>query len=252
MDRLQYWYGQDYEIIPKKLIIKHPKLLDILEIGQDKYMAYVSALTLSAIHIADILYNDYNIWYEDISDWQLFINNFVAEKESKDSDKIIEDSLMFFTGKKFMPMVDNNNNVFLVSNEEKKEDSVVINEMTFKAMGQFIREINYITDSEIYYQLKHAGSKGTAKYIFKQIASKRKIKEKNNVDLQSICSSLLWKSGVGEEIFNYPIYRIYEGYARLNAVDNWDKTVTAYYAGTIDTEKTKINFEKINWSKILN
>ena len=36
MDRLQYWYGQDYEIIPKKLIIKHPKLLDILEIGQDK------------------------------------------------------------------------------------------------------------------------------------------------------------------------------------------------------------------------
>ena len=62
----------------------------------------------------------------------------------------------------------------------------------------------------------------------------------------------MWKYGIGEEIFNYPIYRIYEGYARLNALDNWDKTVTAYYAGTIDTEKTKINFEKINWSKILN
>jgi hypothetical protein len=247
MDRLQYWYGEDYELIPNKLYIKHPKLLDILKIGQDKYAAYVSVLTLSPLHVADILYDNFKIWYKDITSWTLFINNLIAEMQNKDTDQIMSEALEFFTGLKFNPMMDANDNLMLINSDK----NVVINEITFNAMCQFIKDINFMEDAEIYYQLQNAGSKGTAKYIMRQIASKRKIKNKNDVDLQSICSSLLWKTGVGEELFNYPIYRIYEGYARLNALDNWDKTVTAYYAGTIDTEKTKINFEKINWSKIL-
>ena len=145
-------------------------------------------------------------------------------------------------------MKDKDNNIVLYN----KKNDVVLNEFSFNAMVQFIKEINYITDADIYMQLKKSGSKGTAKYIMQQISKQRKIKNKHNIDLQSISSSLMWKSGIGEEIFNYPIYRIYEGYERLNALDNWDKTITAYYAGNIDTEKTKINFEKINWSKILN
>lgn len=247
MDSLQYWYGSDYKITDR-LSIKHPKLIEIMRIGQDKYSEYVSALTLSSIHVADILYEKFNIWYEDISDWELFINNFVVENDSNDSDKIIKSSLLFFTGFEFEPMIDKENNIVLYN----KDNDIILNEFSFNIIKQFIKEINYITDAEIYYQLKKSGSKGTAKYILKQISKQRKVDNKKNIDLQSICSSLMWKSGIGEEIFNYPIYRIYEGYARLNALDNWDKTVTAYYAGTIDTEKTKINFEKINWSKILN
>lgn len=246
MDRLQCWYGNDYNIT-ERLSIKHPKLSEIIGIGQDKYNEYVSALTLSTVYVADILYQDFNMWYTDISDWELFINNFIAEYEGK-GEKIIKSSLLFFTNMTFEPMKDKNNNIVLYN---KKKD-VILNEFSFNIMVQFIKEINYINEPEIYTQLRKAGSKGTAKYIIQQISKKRKIKEKNSIDLQSISSSLMWKSGIGEEIFNYPIYRIYEGYERLNALDNWDKTVTAYYAGTIDTEKTKINFEKINWSKILN
>lgn len=246
MARLQCWYGNDYKITDR-LSIKHPKLKDIVKIGENKYNEYVSVLTLTSLYIADILYNDFNIWYKDITDWQLFINNFIVEKENKTNEKIIENALLFFTGLKFEAMQDKENNIVLYN----KEKDIILNEFSYNAMAQFIREINYITDAEIYYQLKNAGSKGTAKYIMQQISKKRKIKTKENIDLQSICSSLMWKSGIGEEIFNYPIYRIYEGYERLNALDNWDKTVTAYYAGTIDTEKTKIDFEKINWSKIL-
>lgn len=246
MDNLQYWYGLDYKITDR-LSIKHPKLIEIMEIGQDRYSEYVSVLTLSTIHVADILYEKLNVWYEDITDWELFINNFIVENNSNDENKIIKKSLLFFTGLDFEPMKDKQDNIVLYN----KENDIILNEFSFNIMRQFIKEINYIVDADIYYQLKRAGSKGTAKYILKQISKQRNIKNKNNVDLQSICSSLMWKSGIGEEIFNYPIYRIHEGYARLNAIDNWDKTMTAYYSGNIDTEKAKINFEKINWSKIL-
>lgn len=98
--------------------------------------------------------------------------------------------------------------------------------------------------------LRNSGSKGTAKYILKQIEKKRKV-QRQEINLQSIISSLIWKSGIGKEILEYPIFMIYEGYARLNLIDDWDKTMTAYYAGNIDTSKTKINFSKINWSKNL-
>ena len=140
MDRLQCFYGKDYNITDK-LSIKHPKLLEIIEIGQDVYNEYISALTLSAVNIADILYDKFNIWYTDISDWELFINNFIAE--SQNNENIIKSALLFFTNMVFEPMKDKDNNIVLYN----KKNDVVLNEFSFNAMVQFIKEINYITDA---------------------------------------------------------------------------------------------------------
>lgn len=239
------WAGIDYQVT-KELFIKHPKINEILEIGQDKYNQYVSVLTFEPIHMADILWQESKIWYTDVKAWDMFVQTLYGENNQ--SDKIVSEALLYFTGCDWKLKINTNTNEVLLHNEDK---NLMINELTFNLISQYLREINFIMEADIYYQLRHAGSKGTAKYIMQQISKKRKLKSNNDIDLRSICSSLMWKSGIGEELLNYPIYRIYEGYARLNAIDNWDKTVTAYYAGTIDTEKQKVNFEKINWSKIL-
>ena len=245
LTNLDLLVGEDYQITDK-ICIKHPKLSDILEIGENTYNKYVSVLTMDTIHVADILYETYGIWYEDISDWQLFLDNFNNEYLSTNT-KIIHDALKYFTGLDFTIGVQESNNEPILFS---RETGAFINELIFKLISQFLKKINFMKDDEIYYQLRHAGSKGTAKYILKQISKKRKV-EKSTVDLQSIVSSLLWKTGVGKEVFDWGIFAIYEGYSRLNAIDNWDKTVTAYYAGTIDTEKSQVNLDKINWSKIL-
>lgn len=245
MDRLKLMRGDKYEVC-EGLFIKNPTLNEIIDLGEDNYNQYVSVLTLEPIYVSDILWDNYNIWYEDITNWQLFTSNFYSEINEK--EKTIYNSLKFFTGLEFSLAIDEKTKEVILYN---KENNIRINELSFNLVAQYLRQINFISDSELYYELKHAGSKGTALYIMKQISKERKI-TKSTIDLQSITSALLWKTGLGKKIFDFPIFAIYEGYARLNAIDNWDKTITAYYAGTIDTDKKPINFEKLSWFKILN
>ena len=58
----------------ESISFKHPTLSEIEELGEDRYNQLVSCLCTSSIDIADILWFDMKIWYEDIKDeWEFFI-----------------------------------------------------------------------------------------------------------------------------------------------------------------------------------
>lgn len=237
MDRLDLYFGDDL-ILFDKLIIKHPKLIDIKKLGYQKYMQYISNLILSPKDIADILWFESQQWYEDISHWTFFIQMYMNETSYKDA-------LKWFTGYEFYVMTDKDNNLFLADIEKK----IIINEFTFMVLLDFIKQINFIPNK---IDLDNCGNKHTKIYLLKQMYKKRKKNTKEKIDLASIISAVDWKSSKGNEIWNFSIYRIYEGYFRLNQIDNYDKTMMGLYFGTIDTSKNPIDFEKINWSNIIN
>ena len=54
-----------------------------------------------------------------------------------------------------------------------------------------------------------------------------------------------------KKVFDLPIYRFYDIYFRLNKIDSYNQTMTAYCSGNIDTSKSPLNMEKINWSAII-
>lgn len=74
-------------------------------------------------------------------------------------------------------------------------------------------------------------------------------KAKSNVDLTSIISAVAWKSNslTIESVWKLTLYQLYDAFYRLEIIDNYDKTLSAIYAGTIDGKTAKL--DKQLWYK---
>lgn len=72
-------------------------------------------------------------------------------------------------------------------------------------------------------------------------------KKKADFDLSSIISGMAWKcSNVNiNDIWNLTLYQLYDGFYRLDIIDNYDKTLSSIYHGMMDA--SKIDFKKKNW-----
>ena len=74
-------------------------------------------------------------------------------------------------------------------------------------------------------------------------------KQKSNVDLTSIISAVAWKSNslTIESVWKLTLYQLYDAFYRLEIIDNYDKKLSAIYAGTIDGKTEKL--DKQLWYK---
>lgn len=68
-------------------------------------------------------------------------------------------------------------------------------------------------------------------------------KPKANVDLTSIISAVAWRSHSLSivDVWKLTLYQLYDAFYRLDIIDNYDKTLTAVYAGTIDSKAIKMD-----------
>jgi hypothetical protein len=231
MDSLDLLYGDGLKVF-ENLEIKHPTLLTIKQMGYQKYAKYISCMCINPIDIADILWIELDLWFEDFTAWSLFVNTYM-------NDETTREALDWFTGGKF-ELVEDDIPYFI-----DKSNNIKIDETIFNYIVNFIREINFISIKQQY----NAANRMTHERIFKEKYRKRKKKGTAKIDLASITSSLMFVGKVGNEVWDYPIYKVYEGYFRLCNVDNYDKTMTAIYNGNVDG--SKIDLEKINWANII-
>lgn len=282
-----------YEKDGVQYCIKNPKLIDIINLDKKQeslYFRYSYLLTNTVLDFADILYMEQNIWYEDIDDWEFFLQNVVSSGEEvsvlsiKDnSDSKIElvnktikinkdytDALNFFfeTSGEYVLWKHNSNpedksynNIFIINVNELNylydkcyiynDKNLKINAHNYKIMLDILTKINWIKKD---YEFMHGGNKHAKKYILKYDYKKRnkKKKEDNYVDLSSMVSSLVVKGQKYDDVLNYSIYLIYELYYRLRKVDEWNNTMMALSNGNIDTKKNPIKWEKIDWSSVIN
>ena len=266
----------------KNFYIKHPKLNDIVELqgkDEDLYSVYLSLLTSSILDIADILWVEQKIWYEDIkSEWHFFI-----EKSSLDSKEVylyknengtktipnktflinskIRDAIKFFTDVKTeyaLDMIDKN--MVLVSVIQDSDglyyytnDSFVLTEHYYNVCKEFLLRINWLARKD--YDVVHGGTRYAKKYILENEYKNRmddlRRKKQPTVTLDSITSSLIAKGISSKEIWDLPIYLVYNLYHRFMQFESWNSTTMALSNGCIDTKKNPINWEKINWSKVI-
>jgi len=222
--------------IDSNLQIKNPKLSEIYDIGYEKYSMYTSFITSSPYDLMVEL-KDIGIDYESLTHYQMFWN-FYANQD------IYKESFKYFTGQYYEIFKDESGNIVLVN------ENSIIDEFKFNEIIYFIKRINYLRLKPEY----NPGNKTTLLYLMQQKrkrAKRRKKKEK--INLESIISSVVWFSNNGtnlNNIWELTISQLYDGYFRLNKIDNYDKIMNALYAGTI--EKSKIDLEEINWSSIIN
>ena len=255
--------------------IKQKTLGEIDDIGYEKYQNYLFTIITESLDIADILWFENKIWYEDIkNEWNFFIEKATYKKESLkvfvgnkefNATKIDDgyrDSLNFFLGIEgeyivIDKKIEENNYETILYNIQKNNnglyefnlDCFKFTQHFYELLKNFLKEINFV---KIHHDFLDGGNKRTKIYILKQKYKDRKKNKKENVTIGSIVSSLIAKGVIYEDIWNYPIYLVYNQYYRYIRFDDWNNTMKALYSGCLNTEKNPINFEKINWSSVLN
>lgn len=278
MNELSLLRGKDLVLGPN-INAKHFKLKDIEEIDCDKYNMYLSMMIMSVLDVADILWCKNKIWYEDIKDWDFFIqralsgNNFrnIFVEKNKKIIGIEEDCL--FVNEEYKKVL----NLFLGWNydyialniksesgnqtvlttvkkiEEKNiyiisDDTIKFTEHYYKILVSFLKEINWIKNDYVFLK---GGNKYAKKYILENNYKERKYKKKEVINLNSIVSSLIAKGQSYSEIWNYPIYTVYDLYYRLVKITEYNNTMQAYLDGCIDTKSSPIKWDEINWASII-
>lgn len=291
MNALQLYCGRPLKLA-ENVYVEHPKLDKLLnDVGEkDAYSEYMKNLTLITTQskdIADILWVENKIWYEDIkSEYEFFIQECLADSTSnnvfiRDGEVVSEmdeecivinndmsNALNYFlnlNGKWIVlgRTVGENTQIFLLSvkcEDEKlyiESDSIKFNEQTYHILVEYLREVNWIHPE---YKFLKGATKKAKKIILQRSyeereyeAKKDKGRDKEEVNFQSILSCLVtFKIFSYDELPNIPVYVIYDSYFRYVKADNYRNTMEALHSGCIDTKKNPIDINKIHWSSIIN
>lgn len=128
-----------------------------------------------------------------------------------------------------------------VGNKER-----VINKSNFE---NFIKLIKLQNCMSIEKEYKPANKK--AQEIINRLnkSKKKKPKSKNNIDLASIISGVVWRSSHTniKNVWELSVYQLYDAFYRLGVIDDFNLVMTGYYTGNI--EKKDIDFKNLNWVK---
>ena len=291
MNALQLYSGRPLKLA-ENVYVEHPKVNKLFsDVGEkDVYSEYMKNLTLiitQSKDIADILWVENKIWYEDIkSEYDFFIQECLSDSTSnsvfiRDGELVSEmdeecivinndmsNALNYFLnldGKWIVlgRTIGENTQIFLLSVKCENDklyiesDSVKFNEQTYHILVEYLRDINWLHPK---YEFLKGATKKAKKVILQRSyeereyeARKNKSRDKEQEDFQCILSCLVtFKIFSYEELFSKPIYVIYDSYFRYIQADNYRNTMDALHSGCIDTKKNPIDINKIHWSSIIN
>lgn len=279
MTELELLSGKDL-VITDKIRVRSFSLNDIKNCTIEQYNKYISTIILSVLDVADILWCEQKIWYEDIkSNWEFFIQRGLSGNNQKTiavikENKIVDlelkclclnddfkNALNFIFGWNLdyvaLNIETNAGKQIVLTTVEKygntdiyviTENSNKITEHYYNLVVQYLKDINWIKKEYLFLK---GGNKYAKKYILENEYKNRKFTDKVNIDLNSIVSALIASGQDYFKIWEYPIYVIYDLYYRLNKVNEYRNTVQAYYSGCINTKENPIKWEEINWAAII-
>lgn len=283
MEHLNLFCGDDLSLT-EDVTIRHNTLLEIKKCGYDKYYKYMTDMVIEPVDVADVLWFEGNVWYEDIkSPWDFFLQRSIAESASKSVGFItdgkliyVEDNCLFINefmrdALNFFLGFDTEYIVLAITKDGTKQnviyalkwsdefnlytlekDCFKFTEIFYNITKEYLKDINWFHPKpEPQYDFVHGGNKSAKKYILKQVYQQRKRKRGENVSLESIASSLVARGQRYKDVLDYPIYVVYNQYYRLVKIDEYNNTMQALYSGCLNTKEHPIQWDKINWSSII-
>lgn len=238
IDKMSLLSGDDIWV-SEYVKIKHPTLAEIKELGYDNYNTFIF---LFAQNPEDrlIQLDEMGINALDYSNWDIFNMLFPAMPVE------CIYGLYWFTGLEFDYKIDEEENEPYLFSVDEDGNTITVGEHTFGLINDVLRKMNFLKDENLKF-----GNEFSRKAYIK--AQKAKIRNAKPEGLDNIISAVAWKSPnlSIKEIFDISIYQLYDGYFRLMKIDNYENTMRGLYSGSIDTSKTKIDFDKINWASSL-
>lgn len=278
MNQLQLLKGEPLRLT-KDVSVKHPTLGDVIDV--EHYEDYVSIMTTTSDDVADIMWHENKMLYTDIkSEWSFFIQKAIQDSKGHDVsfvDNNIEyvqsdcvfvnedyrDAFNYFFSldcEYIVMTVNKTDKVQITLHSVRRESNRYIyhnedfqlTEIFYYQILEYLRQINDYRPDYFWKSCPtKKGKKMLLEQAYRQRESRRKNKRNQSISLGSIVSALIARGQRYKDIWDYPIYMIYDLYKRLSKVDEYHSTMQALYTGNIDTKKHPVNFEKINWASVI-
>lgn len=246
IDYMQYVVlGLDYKV-NEKIVLHNPTLNEVIEFGQDKYLSFVSLITMRPYDDMVAL-DDAGLNYQDYTDYDIFLRNYKSITPEISSLVLNDLDLT-----KFVIAVNEETNRPVLINPL---NNIVIDELIFSQIASFVRRINFIS-SKIEYDV---GDEQARKYLIdKQRRAIKKRKRKKNKSentffLSNIISLLCCLPGCKygyHDIVNLKISQIYDQYYRINMIDERERYLNILCTGMVKQESK--DSSKLNWTRDIN
>lgn len=241
MNELALYFGDDYRV-NEYITLKNLKLDDIIRIGEDEYFSTIHLFTTIPSDIKSFLYDNFQIIWEDISDYECFLLLLWPQITSEKSEMLFDN--LDFT--KFQ-IAYNQNTEEPCLVQDTGENLVVFDSIAYEKISSMLRTMHGLSK-----KVERAGSKIVQKILIDE--DRNKSKKNSSIEEHSsllpLISSLVncsdFKYGLNE-IRQMPIYAFMDSVSRIQIIRNTTALLQGCYSGMIDMKK--INKNELNFMR---
>lgn len=240
VDELKLYMSEDVKIA-NGIVLKCPKLKDIVEYGESEYfsMAQTICSTPSSMMVA---LDDMGLNYMKIKDFELFI--MLAQSLKPEATKLLLGDLDLT---KFKPhqFKDTEDVILVYEGTENDENPIVISSIIYEVLVTYIRKMHGFSKQD-----KKAGNELTRKkliYLARQDAELAKNKPHESF-LRPIISAVKCRQGYSMDyIKQMGVFELMDDLGRLNVIVNADAALGGMFSGFVDTKK--MDKTVLNWTR---
>ena len=276
-----------YTVNGRDYTVRNPKLRDVLDLEKREpglYYSYLYMLSTISLDMAEALWVESGIYWEEIKDeWAFFLQrclggefHFIDVLVSEDNTKVITNALQvcdyyrdafnwfFHTTGEWIFMTDNSvqtqnmDNTSLVNVKEIQyrgrnvyeynEDNYRLTFHTRSILVDYLKKVNGDVDD---YEFMRFPLEKSCKIFLEKMYKKHQKEAKRGakVDLSSMVSSVVARGQSYKDLLDYPIFLIRDLYQRFYKIDNYNLTVQGYLQH--GDPKKKLDYDKIDWGVII-
>lgn len=240
VDELRLYMGEDIKIA-SGIILKQPKICDIVNYGEAEYFSMAQTLTATPSSMKVAL-DDMKLDYMKVEDFQLFM--MLCRSLTPDKTKPLLGDLDLT---KFKPYQRQDSEEVVLANGEVDENGnpIIINEIIYTVLVTYIRQMHGFKK-----QVDKAGNEITRKVLIedeRKKAQREKGKPYKSF-LKSVISAVKCRMGYDMNyIKNMGIQELLDDLNRLNIIVQADAALTGSWSGMVDTKK--IDKSVFDWTR---
>jgi hypothetical protein len=234
---LELYFGDDY-IINDKIKIHQPTIGEVVTYNEAQYFSTVHTLTAIPSDLKSQLWDMGLDWCE-VEDFELFM--MLSQTMTPDRTALLFGDIDF---SKMRPFQNNQNGEIVLAD---KETGVIIDQLVYKRMVNYLRKLHNITPKPE----KAKGKRAKQAMIDEDRRNREYNKDKPFKSyLLPLISAVKVKQGYTKEyVRNMGLYEFFDDVARIQVIDSADHLLNGMYTGMADL--SKVDRKEFNWMREL-
>lgn len=237
-DELKMYFGEDY-VVNDKIIIKQPKIGEIIKFGEREYFSMIHTLTCIPSDMKSQLF-DNGIDYMEISDFELFM--LLCKNLTPEHTGLVLGELDF---SKFKAVINPENDEPILYHPT---EDIIIDQLIYLKIVKYLRKLHNIKP-----KVEKAYNQTTKKILIQ--LERDKINEGKDKPYKSQFFELI--TGVRrfpgfqytkEEIKNMNLYEFMDFVRGAQIYVSSTALISGMYSGMLDT--SKIDKNELNWMRV--